>query len=96
MFNRYRGEMNGHQSMELYHKFVEIFEKELGLKIQHFTPQKCSLMGLNVSQGFLVGEQVYIIPSITNKWVVKNGSFEQAVENMKDIFEIIRRAWRMR
>lgn len=88
------------EMFDLYHRgfldahnfFCDVFRGELNLEEGDWTSY-VSVYGTSYSGGLLVGERVSIHPFSDCKWVVKNGSFEEVVDNMEHIFEIIRRAW---
>tara|TARA_B100000073_G_scaffold328675_1_gene315437 strand:+ start:214 stop:558 length:345 start_codon:yes stop_codon:yes gene_type:complete len=87
MFDRYhRGERDSHDF------FRTVFKGELGLKEGGFT----SYVGVyknSYSDSLVVGGKVSIFHFDDYKWVVKHGAFEEVVEDMEVIFEVIRRAW---
>tara|TARA_Y100001970_G_C14231377_1_gene858853 strand:+ start:173 stop:514 length:342 start_codon:yes stop_codon:yes gene_type:complete len=72
--------------------FLGVFKEELGLKEGDWTSY-IAVYGQSYSNGLLVGDRISIYPFAAYKWVVKNGTFEEVVEDMESIFEIIRRAW---
>lgn len=90
MFDRYhRGERDSHDF------FRTVFMGELGLKKGDYTTYidtydclcECCL---SIGDG-----RVSVCPFDVSeyKWVVKSGDFEEVVEDMEKIFEVIRRAW---
>ena len=91
MFDRYlKDEVDAHNF------FHDVFKGELGLKKGGWTSY-VGVYGTSMTDGLMVGDKVSIYIPINHipqyKWVVKHGAFEEVVEDMEKIFEVIRRAW---
>lgn len=87
MLDRYRLGMRDCRSF-----FVDVFKVELGLREGGFT----SYVGVyqsSFTDSLVVGGKVSIFHFPDYNWVVKHGAYEKVVEDMRDIFELIREAW---
>lgn len=72
--------------------FEGVLKTELSLEEGDFT----SFLGVyqkSSNHSLVVGGKVCVFPFEGNNWVVKYGAYERVVEDMGDLFEIIREAW---
>lgn len=77
---------------DCYDFFVDVFKDELGLREGDFTSY-LDIYGSSHSGGLVLGGKVLVFPFVDSDWVVKNGEYERVVENMDEIFDLMREAW---
>ena len=102
MFSQYQYK---YSQVECKSFFSNIFKEELGLSegcssekyngyFLHIPfHSECRKSTIEKSTNLVVGDKVFIFIFEEYDWVVKNGDFEEVVEDMEIIFEAIRRAW---
>jgi len=72
--------------------FVWIFKDELGFEPGDFTSY-LGVYGSSFSDCLVLGGKVSVFYFDRCHWVVKHGAYERVVEDMRDIFDLIREAW---
>jgi hypothetical protein len=80
------------QLPDCYDFFVGVFKGELGLVAGDFTSY-LGVFGSSYSESLVLGGKVSVFPFEGHSWVVKHGEYERVVEDMRDIFDLIREAW---
>ena len=87
MFDRYK-----RHETDAYYFFTKVLMDELGLLPGGLTSY-IGVYNSSFSGYLIVGDKVNIFPFEDCSWVVKYGLFEKVVEDIEEIFEIIRLAW---